>query len=401
MSTQAYAYVIVGGGLAGGSAAQGIREHDKEGSVLLIGRERHLPYERPPLSKKLWTGKKQLADIYVKDRAYYEQNGIRLLLGESVTAVDRAGKVVSTASGQHYGYGRLLLATGGTPRHLSIPGGDLQGLIYYRFLDDYLYLRERAGKGKSVAVIGGGFIGSEVAAALAMNQTQVTLIFPEPYLCQRLFPEGLGQTLTRMYEARGIRVLAGDAPVAIERRGNGFAVRTQSGAEVEAGTVVIGIGIDPDVALAETAGLRVGNGIEVDELLRTSDPEVYAAGDNALFPYTALGERRRVEHWDNAVNQGRWAGANMAGAARPYDYMPYFFSDLFDFGYEAVGDVDTRLDTFADWKQENDTGVVYFLKEGVVRGAMMCNVWDKVPAARDIIRRGGRVSPDDLRGAIG
>jgi 3-phenylpropionate/trans-cinnamate dioxygenase ferredoxin reductase component len=401
MSTQAYRYLIVGGGLAGGYAVQGIRERDKDGSVLLIGRERHLPYERPPLSKKLWTGKKQLADVYVKDRAYYEQNGVRLLLGESVTAVDRMRRVVTTASDQEYGFSHLLLATGGQPRRLTIPGGDLQGLIYYRYLDDYLFLRDRAGSGHSVAVIGGGFIGSEVAAALAMNQTQVTMLFPEPYLGRAVFPEALGRSLTRMYEQKGIRLLAQDPPVAIERRGAGYAVRSAAGQVVEAETVVIGIGITPDVSLAQAAGLNVSNGIEVDQFLRTSDDTVFAAGDNAFFPYLALGERRRVEHWDNALAQGQRAGRNMTGAEEPYDHMPYFFSDLFEFGYEAVGDVDARLQTFADWQKENDTGVVYYLKDGVLRGAMMCNVWDKVPVARDLIRRGGRVSPEELRGAIG
>jgi len=401
MSVQSYAYIVVGGGLAGGSAVQEIRRRDKDGSVLLIGKERHLPYERPPLSKKLWTGQKQLQDVFLQDRPYYEANGIRLILADSVAIIDRAGKTVTTASGKEYGYGKLLLATGGIPKRLSIPGADLPDVVYYRYLDDYLKLRQQAGDGKRAVVIGGGFIGSEMACALSTAKAEVTMVFHGAYLCASLFPQELGEEITRQYQARGVRVLSGDAPAAIERDGPGYGVRTRGGQHVRADMVVVGVGIVPDVALAEAAGLRIGDGIEVDELLRTSDPHIYAAGDSALFSYLALGERRRVEHWDNAVTQGGWAGANMAGDALPYNYMPFFFSDLFQFGYEAVGDVDARLETFVDWRKENDTGVIYYLRDGKVRGAMMCNVWDKVPAACELIRRGERVTAQDLRGAIG
>lgn len=401
MSVQPYPYVIVGGGLAGAHAAQAIRERDPEAPVLLIGDERHLPYDRPPLSKKLWTGQKQLEDIFVRDRPYYERAGIRLLLGEAVIGVDREDKLVRTASGQEYGYGKLLLATGGTPRRLAIPGGDLPDIMYYRRLDDYLRLRQEAGGGRSAVVIGGGFIGSEVAAALNMNGSDVTMVFPDPYIGSRVFPEGLGRALTARYRDKGVRVLTEDVPTAIEPQGSRYLVRTRAGHDLPADVIVAGIGIVPDTRLARAAGLRTGDGVEVDEWLRTSDPDIYAAGDNAVFPYPALGECRRVEHWDNAVIQGGWAGANMAGAGRPYDHMPYFFSDLFEFGYEAVGDVDPRLEVVADWQVENDTGVVYYLRDGRVRGAMMCNVWDKVPAARDLIRRAEPVTAAELRGAIG
>jgi len=164
--------------------------------------------------------------------------------------------------------------------------------------------------------------------------------------------------------------------------------------------VIAGIGIAPALELPRTAGLLTANGVIVNEYLEASLPGIYAAGDIAFFPYQALGKQTRVEHWDNALNQGKWAGRNMAGAREPYTYMPYFFSDLFEFGYEAVGEVDARLETFADWQKENDTGVIYYLKDNKVRGAMMCNVWDKVEAARELIRNAENVTPADLRGAI-
>lgn len=401
MSEQFYTYIIVGGGLAGASAVQGIREHDKNGSVLLIGGEKHLPYDRPPLSKKLWFGKKKVEEIFVHDQEFYDQNGVELALSTKVVALDADQKTVTDSEGKSYRYEKLLLATGGTPRSLPIPGGDLDGLYYYRYLDDYLRMRGEAAAGKSALVIGGGFIGSEMAAALNVNELEITMVFPESYLAQRVFPDYLGQAIQQQYLGRGVKILTGDVPTFLTRRGNTFITQTKNGEQIESDLVIIGIGIVPAVELAEGAGLQTGNGIVVNKYLQTSHPDIYAAGDNALFPYQALGQQMRIEHWDNALNQGKWAGRNMAGAHEPFTYMPYFYSDLFEFGYEAVGDVNTELDSFADWQKENDTGVIYYLKDGKVRGAMMCNVWGKLDAARELIRKGERMTPEDLRGAIG
>jgi 3-phenylpropionate/trans-cinnamate dioxygenase ferredoxin reductase subunit len=401
MSGQLYTYVIVGGGLAGASAVQGIRERDENGSVLLIGGEKHLPYDRPPLSKKLWFGKKKVEEIFVHDQEFYDQNGVELALSTKAVALDANQKTVTDDKGKGYRYKRLLLATGGTPRSLPIPGGDLDGLYYYRYLDDYLRMRREAAAGKSALVIGGGFIGSEMAAALNVNELKVTMIFPESYLVQRVFPDYLGQAIQQHYLERGVKILTGDVPASLTRKGSTFITQTENGEQIESDLVVIGIGIVPAVELAEGAGLQTGNGTLVNEYLQTSHPDIYAAGDNALFPYQALEQQMRIEHWDNALNQGKWAGRNMAGAHEPFTYMPYFYSDLFEFGYEAVGDVNAELETFADWQKENDTGVIYYLKDGKVRGAMMCNVWGKLDAARELIRKGERVTPEDLRGAIG
>jgi NADPH-dependent 2,4-dienoyl-CoA reductase/sulfur reductase-like enzyme len=359
-----------------------------------------LPYHRPPLSKQLWFKKKKTKDIFVHDNGQYGEHGVHLLLGTPVVRIDTGDRTVTDNGGRTYRYEKLLLTTGGRPRRLDIPGGDLQGLCYFRTLDDFLTLQGEVEIGTPMLVIGGGFIGSEMAAALNVVKADVTMLFPGPYLVSRVFPEGLGRAITEEYRSRGVKVLAGDAPVSIEKTDGMFLTCTRKGAEIRSMLVVVGIGISPGVDLARNAGIPIEDGVVVNERLQTSAPDVYAAGDNAFFPYTALGRRMRIEHWDNALNQGKLAGRNMAGADEPFTYMPYFFSDLFDFGYEAVGDVASKLDTFAAWDQENHTGVIYYLKDGRVRGAMMCNVWDKVPVARELILRGERMAPADLREAI-
>jgi len=400
MAERHYPYVIVGAGLTGGSAVEGIREIDKNGPILLIGEEKHLPYNRPDLTKKLWFGKKTLDQIFVHARDYYLSNGVELALGDRALAVDEKQKTVTDSSGETYHYEKLLLATGGVPRSLPVPSSDLEGIYYYRYLDDYTRIRDEAAAGKSALVVGGGFIGSEIAAALNMQAVNVTMIFPTPYVCDRVFPPYLGYAMQERYRQHGVTILAGDAPTAFDKRGDRFITTTREGRTIESDILIVGVGTRPATELAEDAGLEVSNGVVVNECLQTSLPDIYAAGDIALFPYQALGKQMRVEHWDNAISQGRWAGRNMAGAAEPFTYMPYFFSDLFEFGYEAVGEVDSRLTTFADWQKENDTGTIYYLEDGKVRGMMMCNVWEKVEAAREIIRRGESASPESLRGAL-
>lgn len=394
-----YDYVIVGGGLAGASAVQGIREIDGKGTVLLLGEEKHLPYDRPPLSKKLWFSNTKVEEIFLHGADFYNQNGVTVALGAKAVQLDPAAKTVTTANGTVYHFGKLLLATGGAPRRLTIPGGDLDGICYFRTLDDYLRTRGRAVEGKSALVVGGGFIGSELAAALNAS-VEVTMIFPGAYLCNRVFPDYLGQALQQHYQKRGVRILSSEMPVSISMSGGKFRTQTTGGKLIESDLLLVGIGMAPAVDLAKGAGLTVDNGIVVNEYLESSHPGIYAAGDNAFFPYPALGQSMRIEHWDNALTQGKWAGRNMAGAREPFVYQPYFFSDLFEFGYEATGEVDARLETFADWQKENYSGIIYYLRNGKVRGVMMCNVWGKIDAARELIRRGETLTHGQLRGAI-
>ncbi len=401
MPDQSYRYVIVGGGLAGASAVRGIRAVDADGSILLVGNEPVRPYNRPPLTKDLWFGKKQVDDIYIgKSPTFYADNHVELRLETAVVALDPRGKVIRDSQARTVGYEKLLLATGGIPRALDIPGGDLEGVCYYRYLADYHAIRAQAADGKSAVIIGGGFIGSELAAALATAGVHVTMIYPDPYLVSRVFPESLGRRLQEMYQGRDITIYNGDAPISIERSGAAYVTKTKNGQAICADMVIAGIGIHPVTGLAEEAGVAVENGVTVNAYLQTSNPDIYAAGDNASFPYQALGMQTRVEHWDAALSQGKQAGRNMAGAGEAYTYMPYFYSDLFEFGYEAVGEVDARLDTLADWQKEFETGVIYYLREGVVRGVMLCNVWEKLDAARALITSGEKKNPEELRGAI-
>jgi NADPH-dependent 2,4-dienoyl-CoA reductase/sulfur reductase-like enzyme len=401
VAEQMYDYIIVGGGLAGASAVEGIRERDAQGIILLIGAESQRPYNRPPLSKQLWTGKETLDTIFVHDLEFYERQRAALALNTEVVTLDSGSKVIVARNGQRYQYRKLLLATGGQPRRFSIPGGDLEGIFYFRTYQDYVRLRAQAETARSAVVLGGGFIGSEIAAALNMVGREVSVIFPEPYLVSRVFPEPLGRAIQKNYVDRGVRILDGDRPVSIARSSERFTVRTERGVVLETDIVVVGIGIVPELKLAAQAHLKTGNGIVVTEHLQSSDPNIYAAGDNAFFPYRALGKSMRVEHWDNAINQGKWAGRNMAGADEPYDYMPFFFSDLFEFGYEAVGEVDASLETYADWQEKYRTGVIYFRADDVARGVMLCNVWEKVNGARELIRKREKRTRESLRGAIG
>lgn len=392
-------YVIVGAGRAGASAVEGIRELDSSGSILLVGAEPHLPYDRPSLSKQLWFGKNEVSDIFVHDRAHFERAGVELASGERVIEIQPGKKTIVTDRGRSERYGKLLLATGGTPRRLQIPGAESDGVYYFRTLDDYVEL-SRAPKDKSILVAGGGFIGAEIAAALSMHEAKVSMIFRGRLMLERIFPEALGRSIQRQYEQRGIRILSKDAPISFVTRGGWLGVETRRGEHLACDAIVVGAGIEPEIELARSAGLAIENGIKVNELLQSSAPDIFAAGDNANFPYLALGKRMRVEHWDNAVAQGKAAGRNMAGAGETFDYMPYFYSDLFDFGFEAVGDVSSSLKTYADWQEENETGVVYYLDDGRVRGVMLCNVWGKLDEARALIRSGVRMSERELLGAV-
>lgn len=399
MSQLVYRYLIVGGGLAGASAIAGIREEDSTGTICLLSSERDLPYDRPPLSKKLWTGDKQVKEIFLQDSTYYDENNVELKLGVVAIALDREHKIVIDAAGKEYHYERLLLATGGTPRRLTIPGHDLNDLCYFRSLPDYKSIRAKAIEGASAVIIGGGFIGSELAAALRTNKLNVTMVFPEDNICQKVIPQPLAKEIQSDYVRRGIVILNEDLPIAILERNGRFLTHTKKGSEIRSDIVIAGIGIQPNMKLAAAAGLEVANGISVNEYLQTTDPDIYAAGDNAYFPCKALEEKARFEHWDNALNQGKHAGRNMAGAAEPYEYLSYFFSDLFDFGYEAVGDVSTKLKTSADWQEVNRKGTIYYLEEDVIRGVMFCNLWDKVDEARQWITNRTNIRDLSLKAA--
>jgi len=387
-----YAYLIVGGGMTADAAAHAIREVDPKGSIGLIGAEPHPPYNRPPLSKALWKGEPE-ASIWRTT----SETGATQHLGRRVTALDPAGHRATDDRGTVYRFRKLLLATGGQPRRVSLTSDQI---IYFRTLDDYRRLRALAGQNVRFAVMGGGFIGSEVAAALRLQGRDVTMLVPEAGLGARVFPPDLARFLVDYYREKGVTMRTGEGMAGLDRRVGSCVVHTTTGGELTAEVVVAGLGIVPDVELAEQGGLRVENGILVSAYCQTSHPDVYAAGDVANFENPALGTRLRVEHEDNANTMGRTAGLNMAGRATPYHHLPFFYSDLFDLGYEAVGDVDARLETVADWKEPFREGVVYYVKEGRVRGVLLWNTWGQVDHARALIAQPGPLKPQDLKNRL-
>jgi 3-phenylpropionate/trans-cinnamate dioxygenase ferredoxin reductase component len=387
-----YQYLVIGGGMTADAAAHGIRELDSQGSIGIIGSETNAPYNRPPLTKALWKGD-PLESIW----RHTETEKVDLHLGRTAHVLDAKSRTVTDDQENTYSYDKLLLATGGSVHTLPF-GAD--GIIYYRTFKDYQRLRELTEKGQKFAVIGGGFIGSEIAAALAINKKQVTMIFPGGGVCNRVFPPDLSKFVTEFYRQKGVELFSGESVSSIERREAQFALKTKSGREIVADGVIAGIGITPNVDLARAAGLPVENGIIVDEFLRTNDSNIFAAGDVAEFFNPSLAKRMRVEHEDNANTMGRVAGRNMAGKSEPYHHLPMFYSDLFELGYEAVGELDSRLESFADWKEPHKEGVIYYLKDNRVRGVLLWNVWGQVEAARALIAEPGPFTKENLKGRL-
>ena len=379
-------YLIVGGGLTGDAACRGIREIDAEGEIVLVGAEPHPPYARPPLSKALWKGKSE--DTVWRGT---EALGVDVRVGRRIVALDLAAREARDDRGERYRYEKLLLAPGVRPRRLPFGGDDV---IYFRTLDDYRRLRVLADRKARVVVIGGGFIGSEIAAALTLNGCAVTMVFPEPGIGARIFPPSLSAALDDYYRGRGVEVWPASSVTDIERG----RVALSDGRTLEADAVVAGVGTEPNVELAAAAGLPIANGIVVDALGRVAGREdVFAAGDVARFPCPALGGELRVEHEHHAKNHGKLAGANMAGAGEPYDYLPFFYSDLFDLGYEAVGELDSRLEMVIDGDEVGGHMTVYYVDgERRPRGVLLWNRFGQVQAANELIRAAKPVT----RGAL-
>jgi 3-phenylpropionate/trans-cinnamate dioxygenase ferredoxin reductase component len=385
-----YRYLIVGGGMTADAACRGIRDHDPDGSIGLIGEETEAPYSRPPLSKALWQGKDEKS-IW---RGTAEL-GVELHLGKRISKLDRAARTAADADGESYGYEQVLLATGGRPRRF--PWDTSSDVVYYRRVGDFRRLHSLAeGGGKEFVVIGGGFIGSEVAAGLSSTGSKVTLVFPEAGIGARLFPADLAESVNELYRGHGVEVLPGESVSGIESAGGAYTVRLESGRRLPADAVVAGLGIEPATELAERSGLAVSDGIVVDEYGRAGDTgNVWAAGDVARFPAKVLGTDIRVEHEDQANSHGRAVGANMAGANQPYTHLPFFYSDLFELGYEAVGEVDSRKETVAQWAEPFRKGVVAYLdSKRRPRGFLLVDVWGKVDQATELIAAGGPFDPE-------
>jgi 3-phenylpropionate/trans-cinnamate dioxygenase ferredoxin reductase component len=401
-----YKYLIIGGGMTAAAAIKGIREIDADGSIGLVSSEGDPPYKRPPLSKKLWQGK-PIETVWKG----MSTEGVQLHLGRTIQSIHPTERYAVDEEGTSYAYEKLLLATGGTPRRLPF-GGDR--IIYFRSLDDFRHLKALTESQQRFAVIGGGFIGSEIAAALAMNGKDVTMIVPEQGIGERIYPLDVVRYLNSYYEQKGVRILTGERVVSLDPlektdggdgTGAALELKLESGKVITVDSVVAGIGIAVNTTLAEAAGLRLDNGIVVDEFLKTSDPNIYAAGDVASYPDYTLGERRRVEHEDNANSMGKAAGRSMAASAmqsapEPYRHLPFFYSDMFELGYEAIGELDSRLEIVSDWKEPYQEGVIYYLRDGRVRGVLLWNVWGQLDAARRLISEQGPFTAEALYGRL-
>ncbi|HEY9368180.1 NAD(P)/FAD-dependent oxidoreductase [Streptomyces sp.] len=401
-------FVIVGGGLAGAKAAETLRAEGFTGRVILIGDERDHPYERPPLSKGYLTGKEERDSVFVHEPAWYAQNDIELHLGQPVTAVDRVARTVRLGDGTVIRFDKLLLATGAEPRRLDIPGTGLAGVHHLRRLahaDRLRHVLASLGRDNGHLVIaGGGWIGLEVAAAARGYGAEVTVVESEPTPLYRVLGPELGQLFADLHTDHGVRFHFGARLTEIVGQdGMVLAVRTDDGEEHPAHAVLAAIGAAPRTALAENAGLALvdradGGGVAVDASLRTSDPDIYAAGDVAAAQNPLLHTRIRVEHWANALNGGPAAARAMLGQDVSYDRVPYFFSDQYDLGMEYSGWAPPG--SYDQVVARGDVGkrefIAFWLNEGRVVAGMNVNVWDVTEPIQKLIRSGARVDPDAL-----
>jgi len=391
-----YRYLIIGGGMTADAAVAGIRTEDGDGRIALISEEPFPPYNRPPLSKGLFKGERVEQIWRTVD---YEALGVDLYLTTRVVGLDPVAHEATDSTGRVFRFEKCLLATGGEPMRLSVLSVPV---LYYRTLADYFWLQRNALNAREVAVVGGGFIGSELAAALTLQHKHVHQIVPEPGLLGRVLPEELSANVCDYYRSHGVNVRTRTSVSGARTEGRTIHLETDGGEDIAVDLVIAGVGIRPRTALAEQAGLTVDNGIRVNHELMTSAPDIYAAGDVASVYNRHLDRHVRVEHEDNANAQGMAAGRNMAGAGEPYDYLPFFYSDLFDLGFEAVGRVENTLRTLADWADPFRTGIVYYLDDaGHVDGVLLWNAWDRVEKARSLIESRAVFSePDAVRGQI-
>lgn len=369
-----YNYVIIGGGLAGQRAGEGIRQVDAESSIALVTAESHPPYQRPPLSKGYLRGSEGLDEVYLEKAAYYTQQGIDILSGVRANAIDPATQRVILDDRRTLGYDKLLLATGGRTWRLPIPGNDLPGVFTLRTIEDADAIREAAQRGQRALVVGGSFIGAEVASSLAQLGLEVTLILPEPRLFEWLAPEELSAWLHARYQENGVRLLPATTPQWLRghNRVERAVICNHESYILGVNLVVMGVGIRLNTGIAQDAGLAMAEdgGVVVDARLRTSDPQIYAAGDIAAWPDPTSGKRLRVEHWDVARRQGLQAGRNMAGDEKPYGALPHFSSKLFDFSFEVWGDLTAWDQTVLRGSPAGGGFALYYFHQGHMVGVL-------------------------------
>jgi 3-phenylpropionate/trans-cinnamate dioxygenase ferredoxin reductase subunit len=394
------AYVIIGASLAGAKAAETLREDGFGGRIVLLGTEPERPYERPPLSKGYLLGKADRSSLYVHEDHWYAGHQVELRSGVTATGIDRAARRVDLDAGDPVSYDRLLLTTGAHPRVLQVPGADLDGVHYLRTAADSEALATALAPipevETRVVIVGGGWIGLEVAAAAREKGCAVTVLEPEPTPLHRQVGPELGERFAELHRAHGVEFRLGDSACELHgHEGRVTAVVTSQGAELAADVVVVAIGAAPNVALAEAAGLEVaapeaGGGVLVDAALRTSDPDIFAAGDVANVAHPLLGRRVRVEHWANALHGGPAAARSMLGQPVSYDRVPYFFSDQYDLGMETSGLPEPGHYDQVVYRGDPATleFIAFWLSGGTVMAGMNVNVWDVTGDIQALIRAG-------------
>lgn len=392
--SSAYDYVIVGGGVAADSAAGGIRERDSTGSIAIISAEADQPYDRPPLSKDLW--KTDRPDLSGTSYQTARKTGAQIRTQTRASGLDTESRTVRLDDGDAVRYSNLLIATGGKPRELrGLPAA--ARVVYFRTAEDYRTLAALRGAGASVLVVGGGFIASEIAAGLCLTGSHVTLLLPGRDVAGRVLPAELAASVTEDYRRRGVDVRTGHRVVGGAAGAESVTLHLDDGSSLSADVAVLGLGIAPSTEWLAGSGiaLEADGGVRANAQLLASAPHVWAAGDVVSYPDALFG-RRRVEHVDHAQNSGAQAGRNMAGAAQDYGYTPFFWSDLFDNGYEAIGDTDSRLRVAARWTTPLREGVVYYLDErGLPRGVLTWNTYDHMDAARALVKSATPIDPDN------
>jgi 3-phenylpropionate/trans-cinnamate dioxygenase ferredoxin reductase component len=388
-------FVIVGASLAGAKAAETLRAEGFDERVVLIGAEDERPYERPPLSKDYLRGEAERETVYVHPEGFYAERDIELRLGRTAVSLNVAGRELALDDGERLRYDRLLLATGAEPRRLSIPGGELDGVLYLRSVADCDALRCRLDRGGAVVVIGAGWIGAEVAASARQRGLDVTVIDPLTVPLERVLGIEVGAVYRDIHLDHGVQMLLGTGVEAFEGGTAVERVRTSDGRELECDFVVVGVGVQPRTGLAAQAGLAVDNGILVDEHLQTGAPGVFAAGDVANAHHPFYGERIRVEHWANALHQGPVAARAMLGEPDVYDRLPYFFSDQYDVGMEYAGFARTWDRVIFRGDPATREFIAFWLSGNRVVAGMNVNVWDVIDPIQRLI--GERVAVDDRR----
>jgi len=392
-------FIIVGGGMAGAIAAQTLREEGFDGNITLFGQEPNVPYERPPLSKDYLQGNADRDSIFVHPESWYAEHGVDLSLGDAVTSLDPAARTVTTATGTQLRYDKLLLATGSKPRRLSAPGADLGGVYYLRNVEDSDRIKIEFARAKGVVIIGGGWIGLETAAAARAAGLDVTVLEGGDMPLKHVLGREVAPMFAELHRSHGVELRYRTTPVELTgRRGAVTGVVLSDGTKIDADMIIVGIGAVPRTELAAAAGLKIDNGIVVDEHLRTSDPDIFAAGDIADAYNPRLGRHIRVEHWANARRQGAVAAKAMLGQDVVDVRSSYFFTDQYDLSMEYTGDIGPAGYDRVIFRRYADSGqvIVFWLYEQRIQAGMNINIWDVAEDIERLIQSARPINADEL-----